>query len=181
MLADDILFPRMVGDNAGGVYQPLNDAIAAKVLRHDGSIDPYFLEGDGLKWLLSTGAHEAKHYANFKFIEDKYNPFAQKIRDGISLSVKPEFSDLVKSGDYRNIDKGIEYYASVAELTARATEMRRNVIEGVGGIVTKSPDALSYNERAVLEAFGGKAPTEDQVLDFILGRDHNLSSRQEEC
>lgn len=180
MLADDLLFPRVVPDEAGGVFEPTTEAIAAKVLRKDGSIDPYYLEGRGLRWLLSTGAHEANHYATVKFLREKQNPFAQKIRDGLSMSVKPEFSDLVKDGEHRNIDQGVEYFASVAELTARATEMRRNVIEGVGNLVSKPSSApVSLNEGRVLEAFGGKPPTEDQVLDFILGRDHNLTTRQE--
>ena len=165
---------RIVPKNAGGVSN--NRVTAVTALDKEGMEtinESAFMK----EWEQSTMAHEANHDATFDFITEK-SPEAQKIRDGLSLAVKPEYRDLVKSGLYRDDIGSDEYYASAAELTARAMEMRRNVINTVkdyrayrSGSLNDMSEKAILRARQISNAFDGKIPSEEQVFKFVTG-DH---------
>ena len=105
----------------------------------------------------------------------------------MASAVKPGLRGHVKSGAHgattglETGNYGLEYYGSAEELTARATEMRRNVFNGTKNIASKPNSSLSPDEKKVLEAFNGKPPTEQQALDFALGKQRDLTPAQEEA
>lgn len=168
---------RVVPEDAGGVFD--GRVTAVNVLDDEGQeIAENVLSKE---WAASTGAHEANHDATFNFIMSPY-PEAEKIRDGLSLAVKPEFQELVKKGSYRYLDAGDEYYASAAELTARAMEMRRNVMKtvkdyGAGNIQDMGENAV-LRARQISSAFDGKMPSEEQVFKFVTGNHEGFTRAQ---
>ena len=188
MLADYMTNPRVVPENAGGVMIPgqgMHKGLSAlRVLGEEGEE----LLGDQARreWLKSASAHESNHFANYDFISS-YNPLAEELREGMASAVKPGLRDHVKSGAYGAAEGletgvyGLEYYGSASELTARAMEMRRNVFNGTKNIAINPASSLSPDERKVLEAFNGKPPTQQQALDFALGKQGGLTPAQEEA
>lgn len=188
VLADYMTNPRVVPENAGGVMVPgtgMHKGVSAlKVLGEEGEER---LGGQLRKeWLKSASAHESNHFANYGFITSD-TPLAQELRDGMASAVKPELRDHVRSGAYGATEGletgvyGLEYYGSAEELTARAMEMRRNVFNGTNNIASNPISSLSPDEKKVLEAFNGKPPTEQQALDFALGKQGGLTPAQEEA
>lgn len=167
MLADfrDKDLRRVVPKDAFGVSN--NKVTAVSMLDKEGKD----VSSESLKrYARLTGAHEANHDATASFLQSAA-PQARKIRFGLASSVKPEFKELVEKGLYRDIDAGDEYYASAAELTARAAEMRLNLIDAV-----RSPN-LSQ-EQMLRAAFNGKLPDEDEVLDFLIGKHDRYNAHQ---
>jgi len=162
---DDDDLKRVVPKDAGGVSNAKVTAVS--VLDKEGKE----LSSESLKrYARLTGAHEANHDATVPFLRSA-TPQSKKIRVGLASSVKPEFKKLVESGAHRGIDDGDEYYASVAELTARAAEMRFNLIEAV-----TSPN--QSQEQILRAAFNGKLPDEDEVLDFLIGNHDRYNAYQ---
>ena len=188
MLADYMTNPRVVPENAGGVMIPgdgFHKGLSAlKVLDEEGQ--EVLAHQARIEWLKSASAHESNHFANYSFISSS-NPLAEEIREGMASAVKPELRNHVRSGDYGAAEGletgvyGLQYYGSASELTARAMEMRRNVFNGTKNIASNPPSSLSPDEKKVLEAFNGKPPTEQQALDFALGKQGGLTSAQEEA
>lgn len=156
---------RVVPKDAGGVSNAKVTAVS--VLDKEGKE----LSSESLKrYARLTGAHEANHDATVAFLRSA-SPQAKKIRFGLAASVKPEFKELVEKGTHRGLDDGDEYYASVAELTARAAEMRFNLIEAV-----TSPN--QSQEQMLRAAFNGRLPDEDEVLDFLIGNHDKYNAYQ---
>lgn len=188
MLADYMTNPRVVPENAGGVMIPgqgLHKGLSAlKILGEEG--EELLGSQARREWVKSASAHESNHFANHAFITSG-SPLAQQLREGMASAVKPGLRGHVKSGAHgattglETGNYGLEYYGSAEELTARATEMRRNVFNGTKNIASKPNSSLSPDEKKVLEAFNGKPPTEQQALDFALGKQRDLTPAQEEA
>ena len=188
VLADYMTNPRVVPENAGGVMIPghgMHKGLSAlKVLGEEG--EERLGHQARIEWLKSASAHESNHFANYEFIISN-NPLAKELREGMASAVKPELRGHVKSGAYGAAEGletgvyGLEYYGSASELTARAMEMRRNVFNGTKNIASNPASSLSPDEKKVLEAFNGKPPTEQQALDFGLGKQGGLTPAQEEA
>ena len=75
----------------------------------------------------------------------------------------------------KGLDDGIEYYASTAELTARAMEMRRNVINATKSMY--SGTGSGNFDRRIRGAFNG-IPSEKTVFNFLTGNHDGLSEHQ---
>ena len=169
-------FRKVVSKDAGGVS---NSRVTALNALDDQGQE--LNEAWRREWAASTAAHEANHDATATFIRGK-SPEAVKIREGLSLAVKPEFRGLVETGSHRGLSDGDEYYASAAELTARAMEMRRNVIKTVQDYASGNLQGLSENAilraRQISSAFGGKMPSEEQVFKFVTGDHEGLTLAQ---
>ena len=172
VLADyfDPEMKRVVSKNAGGISDGTATAVVA--LDKDGS--EAVKNAWQREWERSTAAHEANHDATVLFLGSK-TPEAKKIREGLSLAVKPEFKDQVKRGLVKGLDDGIEYYASTAELTARAMEMRRNVINATKSMY--SGTGSGNFDRRIRGAFNG-IPSEKTVFNFLTGNHDGLSEHQ---
>lgn len=176
---------RVVPEDAGGVS---NSRVTAVLALDEEGMETINSSTWRKEWEQSTLAHEANHDATFDFIKGT-SPEAKKIRDGLSLAVKPEFRKLVKSGAYVGDIESDRYYASAAELTARAMEMRRNLINTVKNYrsyragsqhETLSEDAL-LRARQISAAFGGSLPSEEQVFKFVTGNHEGFTDAQKQA
>ena len=176
---------RVVPEDAGGVS---NSRVTAVLALDEEGMETLNESTFMKEWEQSTMAHEANHDATVRFLTSN-SAEAKKILDGLSLAVKPEFEDLVKRGLPRRIKDGDEYYASAVELTARAMEMRRNVINTVkryrayraGGMhETMSENAL-LRARQISAAFGGSMPSEEQVFKFVTGNHEGFTLAQKDA
>ena len=176
---------RVVPEDAGGVS---NSRVTAVVALDEEGMETINSSAWRKEWEQSSLAHEANHDATADFIRST-SPEAKKIRDGLSLAVKPEFRKLVKSGAYVGDIESDSYYASAAELTARAMEMRRNLINTVKNYrsyragsqhETLSEDAL-LRGRQISAAFGGSLPSEEQVFKFVTGNHEGFTDAQKQA
>jgi hypothetical protein len=176
---------RVVPEDAGGVS---NSRVTAVVALDEEGMETINSSTWRKEWEQSSLAHEANHDATFDFIKGT-SPEAKKIRDGLSLAVKPEFQKLVKSGAYVGDIESDRYYASAAELTARAMEMRRNLINTVKNYRSyragSQHETLSENAllraRQISSAFGGSLPSEEQVFKFVTGNHEGLTDAQKQA
>lgn len=109
--------------DAGGHYNPLNN----KAFVNENYGAAY------LKWAKETGVHELNHKATVQFLR---SPSGAKAREAISDMIKTDLADITRSGHHRGLkDSPKEYYASVAEVTARVQEGRlafKRVIDQMG-------------------------------------------------
>ena len=76
-----------------------------------------------------TAAHEAEHYVHANFYDDA-DLSTIALTDELSQAVRPKYSGVTKSSEYRGSVKGKDagpYYASSMEMAARAMEMRQAI------------------------------------------------------
>ena len=176
---------RVVPENAGGVS---NSRVTAVLALDEEGMETINESTFWKEWEQSTLTHEANHDATVEFLRSN-SAEAKKILDGLSLAVKPEFEDLVKRGLPRGIKDGDEYYASAAELTARAMEMRRNLMNTVknyrsyraGSQHQEMTENALLRARQISAAFGGSMPSEEQVFKFVTGNHEGFTLAQKDA